>query len=157
MPIPQFIVDLRAKIGTDPLWLSGVTGVVINDRDEVLLTKRADTGNWHLISGILEPGEQPAHGLLREISEETGVIAEVQRLSSTWAGPPTVVPSNGDQVQFLDLCFRCRYVSGEPVVGDDENVDVRWFSLDALPEMRPAQLERIEHARPVEGQPYFVT
>jgi len=45
MPIPQFIVDLRAHIGHAPLWLIGVTAVVVRG-DEVLLVERADNGVW---------------------------------------------------------------------------------------------------------------
>jgi 8-oxo-dGTP pyrophosphatase MutT (NUDIX family) len=154
-PVPDFIRDLRQKIGHDLLWLPGVTAVVLRD-DEVLLTRRADTGAWHLVSGILEPGEQPARAAVREIREETGVEAVVERLSSCWSGDPLVVPTNGDQVQFLDLTFRCRYVGGDARVGDDENLEVGWFALDDLPPLRDSQLRRLEHARLPDGAPYFL-
>src|SRR5262245_66340916 len=106
MPTPKFILDLRAKIGHDLLWLTGLTGVVLNDREEILLVRRADNDRWSLIGGILEPGERPAIGLVREIQEETAVEAVVEGLVSVLSRPPASYP-NGDQVQFLDLCFRC--------------------------------------------------
>jgi hypothetical protein len=57
MPTPEFIVELRKKIGHDLLWLPGVTGVVLDADDRVLLVRRADDGRWTLVSGVLEPGE----------------------------------------------------------------------------------------------------
>ena len=55
MPAPDYVLKLREKIGHDPLWLPGVRGVVVNDAGEILLGRRADNGNWALITGILEP------------------------------------------------------------------------------------------------------
>ncbi|HET6742661.1 MAG TPA: NUDIX domain-containing protein [Kribbella sp.] len=158
MPTPKFVLDLRAKIGHDLLWMTGLTGVVLNDSAEVLLVKRADNGRWSLIGGILEPGEQPAVGLVREIQEETAVEAEVVRLLSIESMPPTGYP-NGDQVQFLDLSFSCRAVGGEARVNDDESVDVRWWSLDNLPDLTPHEQRTLHRAlNPAETeQPFYLT
>jgi 8-oxo-dGTP pyrophosphatase MutT (NUDIX family)/GNAT superfamily N-acetyltransferase len=132
MPIPEYVAGLRAAVGADLLFLTGVTAVVLNDDGEVLLGRRSDNGQWALVSGILEPGEQPASALLREVSEETAVEARVEGLSSVWVMPPMAYP-NGDRAEYLDLCFRCRHVSGEPRVNDDESLEVGWFHPSALP------------------------
>jgi 8-oxo-dGTP pyrophosphatase MutT (NUDIX family) len=134
MPTPKFILRLREKIGHDPLFLAGITAVVLDPDDRILLVRRADNGRWTLITGVLEPGEEPAVAILREIQEETGIEAEVERPVSFEAMPPASYP-NGDQVQFLDLCFRCRPLSGEAHVNDDESLEVGWFPLDAMPEI----------------------
>lgn len=134
MPIPQFVLDLRAKIGHDLLWLPGVTAVVFDDENRVLLVRRADNGRWTLVTGCLEPGEQPAAGTLREIEEETAVRAVVEQLIRV-ATLPASEYLNGDRAQFLDVAFRCRAVSGEARVNDDESVDVGWFALDELPDI----------------------
>ena len=132
MPVPPYITELRRRIGHDLLWLPGVTGAVFDEADRLLLARRADNGRWSLISGILDPGEQPAVGLAREITEETGVRAEVLAVTSIHAGAPVHYP-NGDVAQYLDLTFWCRYVAGTAHVADDESTAVGWFSLDALP------------------------
>ncbi|WP_433168578.1 NUDIX hydrolase [Kribbella sp. CA-247076] len=154
MPTPKFILDLRAKIGHDLLWLTGISGVVLNDAGEVLLVRRADTGGWALVAGILEPGEQPAVALAREVHEETAVTVEVERLVSTEALPPSSYP-NGDQVQFLDLCFRCRALHGEPRVNDDESLEVAWFPLSNLPDLPAHDQECITNALSPDPLPIF--
>lgn len=145
MPTPEFITKIRAAAGHQLLWLPGVTVVVFNDRDEVLLGRRADTGKWALIAGMPEPGEQPADTAVRECFEETGVHCVPERVVLVEALAPMAYP-NGDQCQFMDTTFRCRAVDGEAKVNDDESLDVRWFPLDNLPELADHSLIRIERA-----------
>ncbi|HET8767861.1 MAG TPA: GNAT family N-acetyltransferase [Pedococcus sp.] len=157
MPVPEFIVALRERVGTDLLWLSGVSAVVRNDRGEVLLVRRADNGQWALVSGILEPGEQPAEGLRREIEEETGVVATVDALTGVWTLPPIEYP-NGDRAQYLDLCFLATHVSGEARVNDDESLEVGWFAPDALPSpMMERSRVRLDRALTHGGGVWFST
>jgi ADP-ribose pyrophosphatase YjhB (NUDIX family) len=139
MGIPDFIVSLRERVGTAPLWLSGVTAVIL-DGPRVLLVRRGDTGEWAPVSGILEPGEEPAIGAAREAEEETGVVVEVERLVSVGTTDEITYP-NGDRASYLDLTFRCRYLSGSARVNDDESLEVAWWPADALPAM-PADFRR---------------
>jgi len=155
MPTPDFILELRKKIGHDLLWLPGTTAVVLDADDRVLLGRRADNGVWTLITGILEPGEQPAVGMVREIFEETSVVAEVEHLAEVYAGGPMEFV-NGDRAQFLTLNFRCRYVSGEAKVNDDESSEVGWFPLDDLPPLPPYHQDRLQSALRSTGFPEFV-
>ena len=155
MPIPDFVARLRTQVGTDLLWLPGVSAVVVDDRGRILLGKRSDNGRWAVISGILEPGEQPAVGMVREIFEETSVVAEVEHLAEVYAGGPMEFV-NGDRAQFLTLNFRCRYVSGEAKVNDDESSEVGWFRLDDLPPLPPYHQDRLQSALRSTGVPEFV-
>jgi ADP-ribose pyrophosphatase YjhB (NUDIX family) len=154
MPIPDFIVALRRKLGHDLLWLPAVTAVVL-DAGHVLLVRRADNGRWAPVTGILDPGEQPAVCAAREVLEETRVVARVQRLVSVHADDP-VTHANGDRAQYLDMTFRCAYVSGTAAVGDDESLEVQWFPLDVLPPMSSPARARIEAAVPADGDVMFV-
>lgn len=144
MPIPEFIVELRSRIGHAPLWLSAVTAVVLRG-DEVLLVRRSDNGEWSPVTGIVDPGEHPADTAVREAAEETGVECVVDQLVWVSVGDP-VVHANGDQAQYLDLVFRCRYVGGAARIADDESVDVGWFPLNNLPPLKPYLQHRIELA-----------
>jgi ADP-ribose pyrophosphatase YjhB (NUDIX family) len=145
VPIPQFILDLRARLGHDPLHLPGVTAVVLDGQDRVLLVQRADNNRWTLVTGCLDPGEQPAVGAAREVAEETAVQVQVERLLSVAALPLMTFP-NGDQTYWMDIAFRCRPTGGQARVNDDESVDVGWFSLDALPDIPERHRQAIEDA-----------
>lgn len=68
MATPDFVLSLREKIGTAPLWLAGVTAVVVRG-DETLLVRRADSGAWTPVTGIVDPGEHPADAAVRETSK----------------------------------------------------------------------------------------
>ncbi len=139
MPIPPFIRDLRQYIGHAPLWLMGANALVLRD-GEVLLARRADTGEWSAISGIVDPGENPAETARREALEEAGVTIEVERM--LWlVVTDTVVYPNGDVCQYVDHGFRARWISGDARVADDESTEVGWFPVDALPEPRQDRLD----------------
>ncbi|WP_296603784.1 NUDIX domain-containing protein [Nocardioides sp.] len=146
MPIPPFVAELRRLVGTTELWLPAVTAVVLREGPagpEVLLTRRADNDEWAPVTGILDPGEEPAIGAAREALEETGVVVSVDRLASVGASPQ-VVHGNGDLGVYLDLTFACTWVSGEARVADDENTDVRWWPVPGLPPMSDWLRERID-------------
>lgn len=156
MPTPEFVTARRRKIGHDPLWLPGVGGVVFNDDGHVLLGERADTGAWTIITGMVEPGEEPAVAVRREVEEETGVIVEVEHLLAAGVVGPITFP-NGDVCTFLTLDFRCRWVSGTARVNDDESLDVRWFPLDGLPALNPRHLGLVQEADSFDGRTRFVS
>lgn len=145
MPTPDFVLSLRSRIGHEMLWLSTAAGVVLDADGRVLLGRRSDTGNWALPGGIIDPGEEPADAAVREIFEETGVIAVPDRLLSVSVAPP-ITYRNGDQVQYLDHTFRCRATGGEARVNDSESVEVGWFPPDALPPLSERTLRLLQLA-----------
>jgi 8-oxo-dGTP pyrophosphatase MutT (NUDIX family) len=145
MPIPQYIRDLRTKIGHDLILMPGVCGLVFNDAGEILLNRRSDSGRWAVLGGIPEPGEEPAEAVVREVFEETGVRAQPLRITEVGTSPIVNYP-NGDRAQYLVVTFYCRAIGGEPRVNDDESLEVKYFPLDRLPEISPQHRLRIEHA-----------
>lgn len=145
MPTPEFVLALRKKVGHDPLNFTGVAAVVLDEQQRVLLVQRADNHRWTLVSGMPEPGEQPAAAAIREVEEETGVSIAVERLVSVAANPLSTMV-NGDQVWWTSIGFRCRYLSGEARVNDDESIDVRWCALDDLPALPSHHAQILELA-----------
>jgi 8-oxo-dGTP pyrophosphatase MutT (NUDIX family) len=111
----------------------------------VLLVRRADNADWTPVTGIVDPGEQPAAAAAREVLEEADVVASAVRLASIGVTEP-VTYANGDRSQYLDLTFRCAYVSGDPHPADGENTDAAWFELDDLPAMPAHMLARLAGA-----------
>lgn len=153
MPIPDFIAELRRSIGTHPLSLSGVTAVIIRE-DQVLLGRRSDNGALTPITGIIDPGEEPAVAAEREALEEAGVVCRAEHLA--WVHQiPRIVYANGDQADYLDLTFRCAWISGDPVPVDGEMTEVGWYDLADLPPMSDDMLRRIDAAVTVTGAAIF--
>ena len=144
MPIPEFIFELRRHIGHAPLWLLGVTAVVIRNQ-QVLLVKRADNQVWTPVTGIVEPGENPADCAIREVLEEASIHVVARRLAWLHVTRP-IVHANGDHAQYLDHVFRMDWVEGEPFPADDESLDARWFDLAEAPLMSADMRRRIELA-----------
>lgn len=157
MPVPPYVLALRERIGHDLLWLPGVTAVVLREdgpRPRVLLARRADSGQWAPVTGIVDPGEEPAVAAVREVHEEADVVAVAQRLAHVCVVGPVEYP-NGDRSQYVDLTFRCGWVSGDPYPADGENTDAAWFDVDDLPEMSASLRARVAAALPVRGEATF--
>jgi 8-oxo-dGTP pyrophosphatase MutT (NUDIX family) len=144
VPIPEFIVELRRQIGHALLWLPGITAVVIRDH-QVLLIKRSDNHAWTPVTGIVEPGENPADTAAREVLEEAGIEAVARRLAWVHVTRP-IVHVNGDHAQYLDHVFRMDWMSGEPFPADDESLEARWFDFDDMPDMSEDMRRRIAYA-----------
>ena len=155
MPTPEFIIQIREKIGTDPLWLPGVKAVVIHG-GKVLLVRRADNGRWTLPAGILEPGEEPAIAAVREVFEETAVRCAITRLVGVATTDEALYP-NGDRAQYLDIILAGEYLGGEAKVNDDENLEVRWFDLDGLPDVPPKHSRAIAWTLDPKPGGHFIT
>lgn len=153
MGTPEFVLDLRALIGSRPIPLVGVTAVVFQG-DRVLVGRRADNGAWQCISGIVDPGEEPADAARRECAEEAGVVIRATRLAGV-RQLPRVTYGNGDRVDYLDLVFRCEWVSGAPHPADGELTEVGWRDLDDLAEIDPAHCDKIAVARDADGPAAF--
>jgi 8-oxo-dGTP pyrophosphatase MutT (NUDIX family) len=158
MPTPDFILELRTMVGHHPLWLPGVTALVVDDRGYVLMVQRVDNGLWTLPSGIAEPGEEMAVACAREVQEETGMVVVVEELISIRTVGPVTYP-NQDVTSFVDHFFRCRPTGGTAVVGDDESLAVGWFDPAGLPEPGTSRTvvqlaEAAQHA--LDGRTFFV-
>jgi 8-oxo-dGTP pyrophosphatase MutT (NUDIX family) len=63
---------VTAKVGAD--------AAVFDEDDRILLAHRADDGKWGLIAGWVDPNESPEGTVVRELAEEAGVRARVDRL-----------------------------------------------------------------------------
>jgi 8-oxo-dGTP pyrophosphatase MutT (NUDIX family) len=145
MPISPYLYSLRQVVGHRMLLLPGVTAVVFDDAGRLLLGRRADNGTWALIAGCVDPGEQPAETVVREVYEETAVHVVPERITSVLTQPPNTYP-NGDRTEFVDITFRCRAIGGEAKVNDDESLAVGWFALSDLPPINEMNRQRIELA-----------
>ena len=153
MPASDYVKKLRARVGHDLLMFPTVSAVVLNDRGDVLLGQRSDNHQWSVIAGLIDPGEQPADALVREVEEETGVQVKIERLAGV--ALHEIVYGNGDRCHMVNTWFRCRAVSGEARVNDSESIAVGWFAPDALPELNPFAMARIRTSLDADAPAWF--
>ncbi|MBU8857229.1 MULTISPECIES: NUDIX domain-containing protein [unclassified Micromonospora] len=134
-----------------------VTVFVQDEMGRVLLIQRTDNGLWALPGGAQEFGEYIAETAVRETREEAGVEVEVTSVVGIYTNPNHVVEySDGEVRQQFSICFRGRYVSGQPTPSD-ESSEVRWVARDDLDDLaiHPSMRLRIDHGFENRQQPYI--
>lgn len=137
-----------------PVHIVAAGGFVEDDHGNLLLVKTYHRG-WDVPGGQIEAGESVEEGLLREILEESGIIARVDRLlglysnvgQHVWHDGKTEVPTK------VLLDFACRYVGGKPTPSE-ETSEVLWVPKgDALQYVvAPASRFRLEKALAFSGK-----
>ncbi len=85
-----------------------VGAAVGNDEGELLLIQRADSGIWLYPTGWCDVGYSAAEVVVKEVEEETGIIAEPVRLIAVLDG----LRLGFTRVPLYSLLFYCRAVGG---------------------------------------------
>ncbi|MGO9456645.1 MAG: NUDIX hydrolase N-terminal domain-containing protein [Acidimicrobiales bacterium] len=106
-----------------------VGAAVGNDRGELLLIQRADSGVWLYPTGWCDVGYSAAEVVVKEVQEETGIEAEPERLIAVLDG----LRLGFTRVPLYSLVFYCRAVGGKLEPHPLECRDVGWFTADTLP------------------------
>jgi ADP-ribose pyrophosphatase YjhB (NUDIX family) len=106
-----------------------VGAVVGNDRNEILLVQRADSGIWLYPTGWADVGYSASEIAVKEVREETGIECEVVRLIAVLDG----LRLGFTRIPLYSLVFHCRAVGGDLQPHPLETMDVGWFAQDALP------------------------
>jgi len=107
-----------------------VGAVVGNDRGEILLIQRSDSGIWLYPTGWADIGYSPSEVAVKEVREETGIICEVRQLIGVFDG----LRQGWSRTPLYSLVFHCQAVGGEISPHPLEVLDAGWFSPDDLPE-----------------------
>ncbi len=130
-----YIQELRSLVGHRALIMPCACLIIGDGRGSVLLQRRADDGQWANHGGAIELWETVEEALRREVGEELGLRPVLPRLLKVYSGPEfRHVYPNGDEVMVVDIVHYCHCVLGELRLQKEEVAEVRWFSLDALPE-----------------------
>lgn len=118
-------------------FLVGVTGVIFNDKNEVLLFKHTYRAqSWSLPGGYMKAGEHPAETLEREIKEESNLVVSVDE--------PLKTRTDRDGAR-LDLCYTGVFIGGE-FIKSHEVSEIGFFSPDKMPLLRSNQVFLIDQA-----------
>jgi ADP-ribose pyrophosphatase YjhB (NUDIX family) len=107
-----------------------IGAVVGNDRGEILLVQRSDSGVWLYPTGWADIGYSASEVAVKEVLEETGIEAEPIRLIAVLDG----LRLGFTRIPLYSLVFQCRALGGELKGHPLETSDVGWFAEDELPQ-----------------------
>jgi len=106
-----------------------VGAAVSNDRGELLLIQRSDSGAWLYPTGWCDAGYSAAEVAVKEVEEETGIEIEPVRLIAVLDG----LRLGMSRFALYSLVFHCRAIGGKLLPHPLECRDAGWFAPDALP------------------------
>ncbi len=121
-------------------------GMLVERGEKVLLVRTPRRG-WEFPGGQIEEGESVVDGVLREVSEEAGVVAAAGRLAGVYSN------LSSSRVIFD---FVGTWVAGV-ARADDETIDVAWVLKEQARQMieHPGYRERLRQLLAFDGRVLF--
>jgi mutator protein MutT len=111
-----FYQDPKVAVGT----------IIRNGNDEIVLVRRAiepGYGKWVFPGGFVDKGEEVLIAAVREAREEAGVQIRIDRLLNVYSYPGSAP---------VIIVYVATMTGGE-LVCDDEGLEVKLFTQDAIP------------------------
>ena len=120
--------------------LMDVRAWIVED-EKICLVMGQGENDWALPGGFGEVGYSPTENILKEIEEETGFEAKVERLLA-------VFDTNRFQLQskqYAKFVFECKLLDGQ-FQKNQEIADLQFFAIDQLPALSEKRItkEQIE-------------
>ncbi len=141
-----------------PTHIIAGAGIVINDKEEVLMVKTHNQG-WVFPGGQVEVGENVIDAVKREIMEEAGVDVEVGEVFCIASNTGKYPGYNGvkEVPTKLMLDFICRAKGGLPRPSD-ENSESMYIPKNKVLDMikAPAIIERYKAFLEYTGRPTYM-
>jgi 8-oxo-dGTP pyrophosphatase MutT (NUDIX family) len=110
---------VTAKVGAD--------AAVFDENDRILLVRRADDGKWGLIAGWIDTNESPAQTVVRELAEEVGIEARVDRLVGVFFREAAV---SGAAHGTVSVVYLCSITGGALRPQPHEVLELAWRAVD---------------------------
>ena len=115
----SYVMDMRKKVGHEPIINVGSTILVFNQNNELLLNLRSDTNDWGIPGGGKELNETLEECAIRELKEETNLDINDLELVTVLSGNEYYYKySNGDEVDCVITLYQARNYSGELNIND---------------------------------------
>lgn len=131
-----YIMNLREKVGHSPLIGVGATTLVFNNKNELLLNLRSDTNTWGIPGGSKELKETLEECAIRELKEETNINVNDLELITVLSGKEYFFEyPNEDELDCVIALYKVSNYEGELNINDKESKELKFFSLDNLPEL----------------------
>lgn len=118
--------------------------LIVNEKDEVLCVREANTGLWSFPGGWADLYDSPSKAAFNEVSQEAGVEPEITRLIALLERTPH--KSNQNVPEYV-MVFEGRIDGKKFHEHCHETTDVKFFPLNQLPEMsKKLSKEEIDRA-----------
>ena len=132
----SYIMDIRKKVGHDPIIYAGATILVFNDKNELLLNLRSDTNDWGIPGGGKELNETLEECAIRELKEETNLDTSDLELVTVLSGNEYYYKyPNKDELDCVIALYQVKNYSGNLNINDGESKKLQFFSLNNLPKL----------------------
>ncbi|MGC8533448.1 MAG: NUDIX domain-containing protein [Candidatus Parvarchaeum sp.] len=108
-----------------------VDGVIIKDNQILLIKRKNDPykEKWAIPGGFVEYGERTEDAVLREVKEETGLEAKIDKLVGVYSDP-----KRDPRKHVVSITYLLKDISGKENGGDDAK-EARWWEVNKLPEL----------------------
>lgn len=131
-----YIMNLREIVGHSPLIGVGATTLVFNNENELLLNLRGDTNTWGIPGGSKELNETLEECAVRELKEETNINVNDLELITVLSGKEYYFKyPNEDELDCVIALYKVLNYEGKLNINDGESKQLKFFSLDNLPEL----------------------
>jgi ADP-ribose pyrophosphatase YjhB (NUDIX family) len=119
-----------------PKYQVAAGAIILNEKGQLLLCEHTYRRQhpWGLPGGGIKFGEDPAEAVRRELQEETGLSMKEASL---------LMVENSKEAHRVALTYLCRGISGTFVPSDEVSA-IRYFDIEALPELAREQKKTIE-------------
>jgi ADP-ribose pyrophosphatase YjhB (NUDIX family) len=144
----SYLGQLRALLGSRLLIVPGGRVILQNSSGEILLQERSDFRQWALPGGAPEIGESIEDNLRREILEELNIQVKSFVPIGFSSDPEfeTITYPNGDRIHNYSLILLSTEWAGDIRISE-ESLQAKFFSIDYLPDVMPAEHRIIEYYR----------
>ena len=131
----EYLRNLRKIVGHMPIVVCGASVIVENREGEILMQLRKDNNCWGYPGGSVDINEVVEVAAKRELLEETGLTANSLELLGVFSGEEMYYKyPNRDEISVIDIVYVCRDYTGEIKADNVENLDVKFFPINKLPD-----------------------
>ena len=115
------------KLGVSPIL--GSAAAIFDSGGKILLMKRTDNQKWCMPTGLVEAGESPELGAIREAKEETGLDVQILELVKVYTRFPS---AEYGMYTLVGTVYLCKMIGGV-LTRSHEDLGLQYWNIDEVP------------------------